>query len=513
MNNYLEDLINLPAKKRLDALFVHENPSSLVGMMHAHDILLTIREVGAQDALELLELLKPEQVQELFDLELWHHDDLDFEKAGFYLSLLWEANAENALHQLDGIDIELLGLMFKLVTKIYDQTLDEEPAEYSTLYSCSPDGRFIICFSSKAAHKSLAQFLYDYLEALYGSDMKKALVLLENIRFELASGLEEASLRLRNNRFLDMGILPRDERLEYFSTLTLNALKKIDTPSYHSLDKSALKPLAHNIHDRHIFLKQAIQESFDVEKELYYQSLTHASLNMHASLSGDFGDRENMTASVEYVKTLCEYGLAQASKATIANAAHILRSYGIKAMIRLGRTALVSLRKLLNGDQGFLFGDNFSYLDSPLREVARALMLSEPRFYEGLVDEKKFNIRFFASLSELNATLKAVHEIRFRAQCLGPKVLGFDASMLKNSALSHASLYARALIEAYNKNIFINQKLDPCFQAFAEDFTATIAKKLSTHCAYELCEAQERCSSFLTAILVQLEQNHELLVG
>ncbi len=55
--------------------------------------------------------------------------------------------------------------------------------------------------------------------------------------------------------------------------------------------------------------------------------------------------------------------------------------------------------------------------------MARALKLSEPRFYEGLLDLSKFEVRFFSTLVELNASLKAVHELRFRAQFLGPRGL------------------------------------------------------------------------------------------
>ena len=57
--------------------------------------------------------------------------------------------------------------------------------------------------------------------------------------------------------------------------------------------------------------------------------------------SGDFGDREQMIKSTEYVKTLCEFGLAQATDGQLDQGAGILReNSACKAMIRLGRTAL-----------------------------------------------------------------------------------------------------------------------------------------------------------------------------
>ena len=527
----IQKINNLPAKKRLEAILEDDDPSALLAAMPAQNILLTIREVGAEDALGLLELLSAEHVQEILDLEIWNNDDLNLEKAGYYFSLLFEANPDRAVEQLDGVDIELLGLMYKTISHIYDQTLGEEPQDFSSLYSQSPDGRFLVCFSDDPTKARLSKALYEYLDSLYARDMKKALSLLEHLRFELASGLEASSHKWRNNRLLDtMGILPREERLEYFSPLNLSALKQKAPPSTlllnpeNSQNQLPMHKIASHIGDRYAFLKQAISDSRIEEKQIFFDALAHASLNMHASWSGDFGDQEEMITSAEYVKTLCEYGLAQATQGQLDRSTNILRNYGIKILIRLGRTALVNLRKLLvTNDESFLFGDDFAYADTPLREVARALKLSEPRFYEGLLDVTKFEVRFFGTLLELNASLKAVHELRFRAQFLGPRVVGITPAMLKNyPSLSHAHIYARYLLNTYLKNSDTLSRLDyavithvnkPDFETWSKELTDKLAQKMAANCHYDLAQAQERAAHFLSALLIQLEQNPELLVG
>ncbi|HXW60520.1 MAG TPA: DUF6178 family protein, partial [Myxococcota bacterium] len=227
INNALETVRKLPAKKRLDAILEYPDQAELVKALTPQDLLLTIEEVGGEHALELIELLKPKQVKELFDFALWDNDTLDVEKTGHWLSLLFEANADRAIEQIDGLDIELLGFMFKLVADMYDVTLEEEPPETCELMSKSPDGRFIICFKDHDQYKGLARAMYNYIESLYGVDMKRALSFLEQVRFELSSGLLESSFRFRDARLLDWGILPRDERLAYFSTLSVGQLKKV----------------------------------------------------------------------------------------------------------------------------------------------------------------------------------------------------------------------------------------------------------------------------------------------
>src|SRR5580700_10047315 len=259
--SYLQNLRKLPAKKRLNAIFDAPDPEALVHDMNVHELLMTIEEVGGESALELLELMQPEQVRDMLDLSIWDHDRIMPEKAGEYLSLLFEANSDKAVLQMDGLDIEFIGLIFKLVADIYDTSQNEEPNDNYDICSKSPGGRFIVCFSEHPQWKGLAQAMYNYLEALYGIDMKRALTMLEQVRFELASGLEEATFRFRNNRLLDLGIMPHEERLLYFSPLSLNQIKRSNAKMPQALSpndpsiNSPLLPIVSAINDKYPFLK------------------------------------------------------------------------------------------------------------------------------------------------------------------------------------------------------------------------------------------------------------------
>lgn len=536
-NKSLESWRKLPAKKRIDALLAYEDPEELVKAMTAHDLLLTIDELGGESALELLELMQPIQVQEVLDLAIWDNDRLEANKAGNLLSLFFEANADRAVQQLDGLDVELIGLMLKMVADIYDTSLNEEPPDFSGLASTSPGGRFIICFDDSAKAQGLSHAMHRYIESLYGVDMKRVLSLLEKVRYELASGLEEASFKWRDGRLLDMGILPRDERLAYFATLNVGQLNKGETktapfvPESEGTTSSPLMPYVNRLGEKYPFLQAAIAGSSEIEAKGYLDSLVHASLNMHASLSGNFGDSHAMLHTVEYVKTLAEFGLAQASGGRLQQGTTLLRANGVRNMIRLGRTALVNLRKLLRtalNDPSFLMGEDFNRADSPLREMARVLMLAEPRFYEGLLNAKKLTVRFFASLLELNATLRAVHELRFRAKLVGPEVLGCTLGMLKDHpTLAHANIYARYVLNAFLckndplddisgrelKRVIVNGTLNDDFVAFAKKYANDLGHKLSEITGQNLDQALEMTNNFSSAVLIQLEQNPILLLS
>lgn len=529
INNPLFNLHQLPPKKRLDAIINHPTPMKLIRSMKTPDILLTIREVGAESSLELVEMLHPEQVQELLDLEIWSSDRLNIKAAGHYFSLLFEANRDTATAQIHGLDIELIGLMFKMVAEIYDASLSEEPAEFPEIYSVSPDGRFIVCFLDKKGYEGLARALHTFLEELYGRDLPFALRLLESIRFELASLLEEESLRFRQNRLLDFGILPKEERLLYFSPVAKHEIKSFQGASS-SLKRETLPIRSINTHvdEKYPFLKRALIDASDEIKENFSHSVTHAFVNMHASLSGDFGDREQIENTSAYVKFLFELGVFQYCHGNIDHAFRGLSEVAHKNLVRLGRTAITNLRKRLVEklkDPTHVFGKDFCHVDSPLREVAKALSLPEPRFYEGLLDSKKLIVRYFLTLAELNATVNAVNELIFRARILGENGLAFDEKTLADySHLSSANIVARSianrflhrenLLASINdddiSHIYDGKKLNDRFLKFAKDFAENLAQQFSHLENHD--DIAAKTSAFITVILIAIEQNWRLLL-
>ena len=526
----LNELASLSPKKRLDAIINHETPLKIVRAMAPHDVLLTIRGVGGESALELIEMLHPEQIQALLDFEIWHNDELDVKAAGHYFSLIFEANQDAALVQVHGLDIELIGLMFKTIAEIYDTSLNEEPLDFPELYSTSPDRRFIICFTDDPQFKSLAQSLHTFLEMLYGRDLSFALRLLESLRYELFSGLEETSLTWRQSRLSEYGILPRHERLQFFAPVSASDIKQImakEEPRGFEFQEAPLsiKAVNNNFHN-FMFLKSGLAQCSLEYNQRFWQELHHATINMHASLSGDFGDEEAMVQTAEYVKFLCELGLIQLCQGHLDKAFATVHSTRAKYLIRLGRTTLIGLRKRLvkaAKDNPYL-GRDFMHADSPLREVARALCLSEPRFYEGLSDPKKLTIRYFLTIADVNAALKAVNELIFRAQLV--LLLNPTCSSV-HDGLPHATLTARALVNQFigHKELFgaismhdvghlTNKQglLSSEFTKFAHDFGQTAAQAIidSVHGDSEAISA--KTSSFIQAILAQLEQNPSLLL-
>ena len=71
------ELRAMPAKKRVDRLLERKDAMRVVRALPVHDLYATIRDVGVEDCLELLELVSARQVQSFLDLDGWRGDRID----------------------------------------------------------------------------------------------------------------------------------------------------------------------------------------------------------------------------------------------------------------------------------------------------------------------------------------------------------------------------------------------------------------------------------------------------
>lgn len=520
-------LLSMAPKKRLDYIINYPKPLALVRSLLPQDLLITFREVGVEDCLEVIELMSTEQVQGILDLEIWDKDRIDTKKAGAYLCLLYEANPERALKQIYDLDIEFLGLMIKTSSTIYDTTLNEEPEEYSDLTLTSPDGRFIVCFKTDKDILPLSRALGCMLEQLFAKDVELALLMLERVRFELASGLEEASLHFRNARLSEMGILPTEERLELMAPLRSDQLKKVSSVGVlDDAQRSVHTLMPVKKEQQHSFLRASLATISKEAQSRFDLSFQHVAVNLHASLDGDFSDRDALKNTSHYTETLIEYGLLQVTKGDQVMAKDALEQYRLLDIVRVGRTALLTLRKnvlALLKSPIYLVGPNFALVDSPLREVAVSLCQKEPLYFEGLLQPNLLTNRYFENVIELDATTKAVHELKFRALLCGAKGLEYHLSQSKESpVLSHSSIFTEYLINTFFGNekfaklsqksidgILNNKQLIPEFVAHCRKTGQELSHLLSDG----MLNFDERMAQYVNVILGQLERDPYCLLS
>ena len=184
--------------------------------------------VGREDAVELLQLASPDQVQRFVDLDGWRRDAVLHDKVLGWLALYVELDDDDFLALARDLDPEVLALLFKRYTEVYF-TRDEEGEVNPVLahlgnYEESPDGTYAIVYDDEA-DEDATRVLRKVVERLFAVDLVLAHAVLEATRWELSSEMQEAAYQLRRGRLEEMGFVGFEEALEVYAWLDPEAYK------------------------------------------------------------------------------------------------------------------------------------------------------------------------------------------------------------------------------------------------------------------------------------------------
>src|SRR5262249_11115283 len=149
---------------KLDALIDSSDARGLVRATFAEDLYLAVLEVGLNDALEIVQLASPTQFRTFVDLAAWQKDRVDPQEL---LAWLRAANGDDtgeALAKVHALDPELLELLFRRCTTLYD--LEETPdANPRGVYVESAEGKYLIELHAEGADLATLKALIATLTA------------------------------------------------------------------------------------------------------------------------------------------------------------------------------------------------------------------------------------------------------------------------------------------------------------------------------------------------------------
>lgn len=485
-------IAHMPAKQRLDAILSAPDCRRVVRLLPVQDLYATIAEVGLADSLELVEMLHPRQVQACFDLGVWQHssvgDRVNPVALARWFGALRAANPDRMVQQMRGLDIELISLLFKLYTRVYDLVAEEEPEEVPVLHSVTPDNRYLIAYllDDDAEYEDLIRALHQFIERMMGVDMLFVLRLAESVRWELPSPLEEEALRWRQARLEDLGFRSADDARILFAPIPPSSVAQLwkkqqadaltpattdakddakqeqpktntapTTPAEENLDDivvdlstSVLLPWQ-NLRADGGFFGQIFDKLPEADQTRVAAELMALTNMLHLIDGDDVGDPDALRATSKRVLDTVGIGLAFLAQgktdeahlpllSVLSTSAHqkpvtpmslqTLFRAGFSLPIELGR----ELRSRIDDSVHLLL------LDEPLREVAAGLLRKQPLFYTGLLpiptnttgkSTQKIAPRFrhFASLTEVALVAAAVNDMVLRTSVV--KYLGASAAL------------------------------------------------------------------------------------
>lgn len=190
-------------KRKYDLLINATDAEKLTSQLHPQELYLTINELGSEYSTELLTLANSEQITTLLDLDCWDGDTVSPVLSLHWLQLLLDTGAAKVCQLVNEIEPEILAIFLKKHMTITRglEAYDDDDAENSRRIESLYD----IEFASEDAAKIIGAFLKIIMEQAQPS----YLLLMEMIRSEVASSLEEEVFQSRNNRLSDLGFVPR----------------------------------------------------------------------------------------------------------------------------------------------------------------------------------------------------------------------------------------------------------------------------------------------------------------
>src|SRR5712671_1999859 len=209
--------------EKVDLLLSAPDPEELVQSIPPHELYLAVLEVGLEDAAEVVALASPEQFRHFVDLGAWPRRDEgpDSRAVLRWLHLAREGggNSDRAqrryLDKLALLDAEMRSLVLRKALRVHDLQEEEEPAiaDGGRTFR-TPEGRYLVEFLAEGGeYGTLKQLLDD----LYAEDVLGTTRLLESLRWELPTELEEIARRWRDGRLRDLGFPDLEEALAFYA--------------------------------------------------------------------------------------------------------------------------------------------------------------------------------------------------------------------------------------------------------------------------------------------------------
>ncbi len=322
-------LVLLEPRQRLEAIIESPEARTLVRSLPAEFIYTTIQEVGLVDSTELVQLASPAQFRTFMDLGGWKRDRIEPHAVLTWLRAARGDEPEEFLRKLHGMDLEMLEYMLREFTQVHD--LEENPdinPEGVTMET--PEGRYLIEFKVEGVEQAALRAI---LNDLIAENPFEAVRLMEAIRWEIPSEMEEAAYQFRTARLRDLGFPSLEDAVSLFS--------RVDTGSAPArAQQTALAPTAGHVD----YLDAAVRTLDTVERENLEDELRGVANAVLVAELADPGDLEAVRRVGEMVRDYLSLGLEHLTGGEPSRAAEVVRDTQLKRVFQVGFSLTLALK-------------------------------------------------------------------------------------------------------------------------------------------------------------------------
>jgi hypothetical protein len=368
----------------------------LVQALPAQDLFILIKDLGMEDVAELVSLASTDQVTAFIDLDSWDADRLEGEAALKWLvPMLAEGDEEKIGQSLREFDFSLLVLILrKFVTVehgpevLLDEDVQMEQAEREKIYQVS------------YRDSETAKLIGGLLDVLRRRDPDFYVHLLEAVRQELPSMLEEDVYRQRGHRLADVGFPDPFEALDLFAPLDPETFEPADFARFSDAPPVAgMAPgFALTVGRPGNLLAEVLSAGIS---ESSAWDLTFLLNRAMVADRVDVGDRTAIREELDLVYGCLNLALEHLCGADAEKAAGLFSRTYLVPLFRFGFSLTLSLQRRARTLRDSVIGP---YLDGPYASLVATLSSARPRYFTGFEETMRIGTRPFADLSDVQRT-------------------------------------------------------------------------------------------------------------
>jgi len=466
-------------KQKLDLILSAPDPEQLVRALPAQDLYFTLIDLGPDDATELVAMASPEQFRHFVDMSAWRGPEEGPRPSEVlrWLRLAREGGAdlERFREQLMSLDIELLALLLRREVTVHDLTDEEPPPHDPGMAYFTPDRRFLLEFKGSSEYATVRQLIDD----LYAQDPFGAGRLLESIRWELPTELEESARRWRDGRLRDVGV-PEFEEAISFQARPPQGKEERPKPAPGQALRAAGRPL----------LDEALDLLSGEELERAEEGVIYAANSALVANRVSLDDPDEVREQLAQARATLSLGLELLSGGEVERAARVLAQTAIRGVFQAGMGEayrLQSRARKIAASARLPQAQSATVLDEPLESVVQALLRQRPLFHEpGQRRPRALGTRADvaaaeALLDEAEATVALLSALGLSPAELGKKAedAGLGPAVVKASGALRALVESRlrgepfslraAAEEPKEKPAGLDQKLDELLRSAVHD--------------------------------------------
>lgn len=414
-----------PWERRQEIIILSRESRALVQGLPVEELFWTVKAVGPQDAVHILNLANAEQLQFIFDLDWWHKAELLPEKIATWILLLFEAGEDamaSWLQWLKKKDETLLPAILRPFIQVYKRPDDmdiQEAKDMLPLFTL--DNVYFVSFQKDALQPIWDRFLVKILDVSPGLYRD----VLETIIGESAAENLENAFRLRRSRIGDWGLPDYYDALDIYAPLRGNYVRQVEI-SFSEEEKwpdTTLPAFVPTLYmGSYPVLRTAIEKLSGTRiMERVVHEWAGAANKILMVDEVDLDDPEALRDSLLKVAALLNLGLEVAGRTEGRSPEEVLKSGVIEDIIRLANTAIRRLaakaRSLVSSG---LVSRDFLHLPEAWADTLKGLLSERPMLWDPALSK----YRPFCDMTELTSVenlITTVGEWALLMACILPQ--------------------------------------------------------------------------------------------